>query len=169
MIIAVYAAWREGSSRENRLAQDVGREIAVRQHQMVFGGGDLGPMGVVARAAKDHGARVTAVTLPQWQVPADESWDELILTETLGERKTIMDTRADAILILPGRTGTVAEMFVSIEHADGARPMVVVDPWGYYDGLLEWMRNTLIPQHLPVRALDARRAVALAEGRIPVR
>lgn len=169
MDIAVYCAWRDRPSREYRLAEDVGRAIAASGHSLIFGGGTMGTMGRLAVAAQDAGAKVTAVTIPEWKVPEDSRWGELIVTQTLGERKAVMDGRAGAVLVLPGSLGTLAEMFVSIEHTQGQRPTIVVDPWGYYEGLLEWLPGVLPVGLTPARARDARTAVALAEGRIPVR
>ena len=170
--IAVYCAWRERPSREYRLGEDVGRAIAERGHRLIFGGGDLGTMGKVAAAAKAAGGYVTAVVPeadPSWLCPCDADWDELIVTKTLNERRDIFDRRAQTIVVLPGSIGTLAEMFVSIEYAQGARTMVVVDPWGYYDGLLEWLPNILPPGFMPIRVRSAEAAVAAVEGRVLVR
>lgn len=167
MNIAVYCGWRDVPSREIRLGQQVGEQIAAQGCRLVYGGGILGTMGAVAAAAKTGGATVTAVTKQEWAVPEDSQWDKLVITETLAERKTVMDGLADAVLVLPGRIGTLAELFTSIEcgygfDGHGRRPVVVVDPWGYYQGLLEWLPTVLHPEHLPMVARNAADAVSFA-------
>ena len=96
-----------------RLAADVGTEIGRRGWQLVSGGGNISMMGEVARAARAAGAHTIEV-IPKMLVHlevADVDADELVVTDTMNERKQVMAERADAFLTLPGGIGTLEELF----------------------------------------------------------
>jgi uncharacterized protein (TIGR00730 family) len=131
------------------LAAQVGSELAARGHTLVSGGGSVSCMGAVARAARAGGAHTIGVIprkLLELEV-TDTDADELVITETIRERKAIMDSRADAFLALPGGLGTLEELFeVWVAGMLGmhAKPIVVCDPDGVFahlhtlvDGLVD--------------------------------
>jgi len=110
------------------LAADVGREIAARGWELVSGGGQRSMMGAVAGAARAGGARTTGV-IPRSMVErewADHDSDELLVTETMRERKALMEAHADAFLALPGGLGTCEELFDWV-HGLGERGFVTPD------------------------------------------
>ncbi|MDT3441236.1 MULTISPECIES: TIGR00730 family Rossman fold protein [unclassified Pseudofrankia] len=131
------------------LAAQVGSELAARGHDLVSGGGSISCMGGVARAARAGGAHTLGVIprkLLELEV-SDTDADELIITETMRERKAIMDGRADAFLALPGGLGTLEELFevwVAAMLGMHTKPIVVCDPDGVFahlhtlvDGLVD--------------------------------
>ena len=124
------------------LAAQVGTELAARGHQLVWGGGRVSSMGAVARAARAGGAHTVGVIprhLLGYEV-ADHDADELLVTETMRERKAEMDHRADAFLTLAGGLGTLEELFeiwVSRYLGMHAKPLVVLDPDGLFGPLRE--------------------------------
>jgi uncharacterized protein (TIGR00730 family) len=127
-----------------RLATDVGAELAARGHALVSGGGSVSCMGAVARAARSGGARTVGVipTALHSRELADFEADELLITETMRERKAEMDARADAFLALPGGLGTLEELLeVWTARVLGLhdKPVVVLDP----DGLFAPLRAQL--------------------------
>ena len=128
------------------LARAVGTGIAARGWELVSGGGRVSMMGAVARAARAGGARTTGV-IPRSMVErewADHDSDELLVVDTMRERKAQMEARSDAFLALPGGLGTCEELFeVWTAGALGlhAKPLVLLDPDGHYAGLLEWLRD----------------------------
>ena len=128
------------------LAADVGREIAARGWELVSGGGQRSMMGAVAFAARAGGARTTGV-IPRSMVErewADHDSDELLVTDTMRERKALMEAHADAFLALPGGLGTCEELFevwTSGYLGMHAKPVVLLDPYGHYTGLLDWVRG----------------------------
>ena len=122
------------------LAADVGTELARRGHSLVSGGGRVSMMGAVAAAARAGGAHTVGViprALVDFEV-ADDDADELIVVDTMRERKRIMDERSDGFLVLAGGIGTLEEMFeIWTARTLGmhAKPVVVLDPTGHYQGL----------------------------------
>ena len=123
-------------------AKDLGRLIAEQGDQLVYGGGSVGLMGDCARAVHEFGGRVVGV-IPESLTSAEIAYhnaDELIVTNTMRERKQIMDDRADAFVVLPGGFGTLeelAEILVLKILGYTDRPLIVVNPDGFYDPLHE--------------------------------
>ncbi|HYN94693.1 MAG TPA: TIGR00730 family Rossman fold protein [Pilimelia sp.] len=128
------------------LAEQTGRELARRGHTLVSGGGRVGMMGAVARGARAGGAHTLGV-IPQALVDlevADDDSDELIVTDGMASRKTVMIDKADAFLTLAGGLGTLDELFEvwTIGSLDLHRkPVVLLDPDGFYRGLLDWLAD----------------------------
>ena len=110
------------------------------------GGGNVSAMGAMAVAARARGGRTVGV-IPKALVHrevADVDADELVVTDTMRERKQVMEDRADAFIALPGGIGTLEEFFEAwtagyLGMHD--KPVVMLDPIGHYDGLLAWLRQ----------------------------
>ena len=126
------------------LAAAVGTRLARDGHSLVSGGGRVSMMGAVARAARDGGAHTLGVIpehLVQYEV-ADTEADELLVVATMRERKQIMDDRAQAFLALPGGIGTLEELFemwTSHSLSMHDKPVIVLDPDGFYAPLWTWL------------------------------
>lgn len=127
-----------------KLAADVGARIAARGWGLAWGGGRTSMMGEVARAAREGGARTTGV-IPRGLVDrelADSDADELLVVETMRDRKALMEAHGDAFLALPGGIGTCEELFevwTARALAMHAKPVVLLDVDGHYRGLLDWL------------------------------
>ncbi|MCP2273336.1 hypothetical protein LV75_005865 [Actinokineospora diospyrosa] len=128
------------------LADEVGAGIAARGWTLVWGGSAVSMMGSVARATKRGGSRTVGV-IPRALVDlevADPSADELIVVDTMRERKREMDDRADAFLALPGGLGTCEELFevwTSRYLGMHTKPVVLLDPDDHWSGMLTWVRE----------------------------
>lgn len=115
------------------LATEVGREIAARGHSLVSGGGSVSLMGAVARAVREGGGRTIGViprALYEREI-ADHAADELVVCDTMRERKAEMDERSDAFIALPGGIGTLEELlevWTSRTLGMHDKPVVVCDP-----------------------------------------
>lgn len=126
------------------LATDLGKGIADRGWTLVSGGGNVSAMGAVAAGARAHGGKTVGV-IPKALVHrelADVDADELIVTDTMRERKQIMEDRADAFVTLPGGIGTLEELFETWTAGYlgmHTKPVVLLDPVGHYDGLRVWL------------------------------
>ena len=126
------------------LAVEVGEYLAAHGHSLVSGGGRVSMMGAVARAARAGGAHTVGV-IPQHLLSyevADTDADELIVVETMRERKALMDERSDAFIALPGGIGTLEELFEVWTAASlgmHAKPVVVLDDGDFYRPLWDFL------------------------------
>ena len=124
----------------------LGEALAARGHSLLFGGGATGMMGAAARGVHRRGGRVVGVAPSFFDRPGilSELCDELILTDTMDERKAIMENRADAFIVAPGGIGTLDEFFEvltlrSLGQLD--KPVVLYNIDGYFDGLLSFLKT----------------------------
>jgi uncharacterized protein (TIGR00730 family) len=140
--VCVYCASSEAVGDDHRrVAADLGRAIAAEGWALVYGGGNVGLMGEVARAALAGGAAVTGI-IPHRLADRELALEEvtrLIRVDTMRERKALMDEHADAFVVLPGGIGTLEELveIVTLKQLGyHDRPIVVLDDGGYWDPLL---------------------------------
>jgi uncharacterized protein (TIGR00730 family) len=131
-------------------AADLGRMIAERGFKLVYGAGDVGLMGVLANAALAAGGQVTGV-IPSKLVEkevAHQGLTELVVVETMHERKDRMSELADAFIVLPGGFGTLDETFDVLTRGQLAyhqKPCGLLNVDGFFDGLLEFL-DSLVEQ-----------------------
>jgi uncharacterized protein (TIGR00730 family) len=168
--VCVYCASIEGiDPRNTELATALGSAIAARGWQLVSGGGKVSMMGAVARAARAGGARTLGV-IPQSMVDlewADRDSDELLVVDTMRERKQLMEAHADAFVALPGGVGTLEELFevwTSGYLRMHDKPVVLLDPYGHYTGLLEWVQGLHDKGFVRQSALDRLVVAATVEA-----
>jgi uncharacterized protein (TIGR00730 family) len=147
--ICVYCGSRPGERPEySQAAEAVGHWIGRHQGQLVYGGGRTGLMGTVAEATRAAGGRVVGI-IPQALVDkevANRACDELLIVDTMHERKALMGERAGAFLALPGGIGTFEELFEiwtwrQLGYHD--KPIGLLNVAGYYDGLLAFMAHSV--------------------------
>jgi uncharacterized protein (TIGR00730 family) len=157
--VCVYCASGPAHRDLLELASNVGEAIADRGWTLVSGGGNVSAMGAVAGATRAHNGRTVGV-IPKALVHrelADVDADELIVTDTMRERKQVMEDRADAFLVLPGGIGTLEEFFEAwtagyLGMHD--KPLVMLDPLGHYDGLLAWLRDLVGTGYVGAEAMN---------------
>lgn len=90
-----------------------GELLARRGFDLVYGGGSIGLMGAISRSAQESGARVTGIITHQF-MKLEQGWlgcDELVVVDSMRQRKQQLEERADAFAILPGGLGTYEEFF----------------------------------------------------------
>ena len=132
-------------------AAELGRTLAANDWRLVYGGNDVGMMGVLAGAVRAAGGRVVGVT-PQLFMDkgvADHACDELHVTACMRERKGLMERRGDAFLTLPGGLGTFEEIFeiiVGKQLGYHAKPIALLNVGGYFSPLLAMIDHG-IEQH----------------------
>ncbi|MFF3878144.1 TIGR00730 family Rossman fold protein [Streptomyces sp. NPDC001978] len=143
MRVTVYAGSSPGvSSVYAEEAAAFARELAEGGHEIVYGGGSRGLMGVLADAALVAGGRVTGV-IPRSLYEAEVAHlglSELHVVDTMHERKDLMARLGDCFVALPGGLGTVEELFevwawLILGHH--GKPVTVLNTDGYWDGLLD--------------------------------
>lgn len=157
--VCVYCASGPRHPELIALATAVGAAIGDRGWTLVSGGGNVSAMGAVAEAARAHGAHTVGV-IPKALVHrevADVDAAELVVTDTMRERKQIMEDRADAFISLPGGIGTLEEFFETwtagvLGMHD--KPLVLLDPLGHYDGLLSWLRGLVESGYVSPAAME---------------
>lgn len=147
--VCVFCASAQGESQDYmEQARAMGRAIARRGHGLVYGGATVGTMGAVANAALDAGGEVVGV-IPDVLMERElghAGLTELLVVSTMHERKALMASRADAFVALPGGYGTLDEFIEILTWAQlliHAKPCVLVNVLGYYDGLLTFLKTAV--------------------------
>lgn len=127
-------------------AETMGKGIAANGWRLVYGAGDVGLMGSVARAAQDAGG-VTFGVIPQhlvnWEVGKTDL-TSYIVTETMHERKKVMFMNCDALVVLPGGAGSLDELFEVLTWRQlglHEKPIYIVNTNGYWDPLEHLMNH----------------------------
>jgi uncharacterized protein (TIGR00730 family) len=147
--ICVYLGSREGNQPAFAYAAgEVGRWIGQHGGQLVYGGGNNGLMGLLAQATLDAGGLVKGI-IPKALV--EKEWaktdcTELVVVNTMHERKALMAEHADAFLALPGGIGTFEELFEAWTWKQlgyHSKPIGILNVNGCYDPFMEMMQSTV--------------------------
>lgn len=147
--ICVYCGSSSGNDASFRAAAaGVGRAVAAEGHELVYGGGHVGLMGVVADAALAGGGSVTGV-MTQHLVDVEVAHRGLTTLEvvpSMHERKARMIALSDGVVVLPGGFGTLDETFEVLTWNQlglVAAPVVFLDIDGYFAPLFEFVRGAV--------------------------
>jgi uncharacterized protein (TIGR00730 family) len=147
--LCVFCGSRHGLLQEHRFAAEaLARGIARRGWRMVYGGGNVGLMGVIADAALEAGAEVVGVipkSLQDREV-AHVGLKELHVVETMHERKAMMADLSDGFIALPGGVGTLEELFEVVTWRQlriHSKPCGILNSRGYFDGLLRFLERSV--------------------------
>jgi uncharacterized protein (TIGR00730 family) len=138
-------------------ARELGQALARNGWRLVYGGNDVGMMGVLAGAVRAAGGSVVGVT-PKLFIDkgvADNACDELHVTACMRERKATMERHGDAFIALPGGLGTFEEFFEIVcgkQLAYHNKPIVLLNVAGYYDPLLAMIQHGLEQNFVRPRA-----------------
>jgi uncharacterized protein (TIGR00730 family) len=162
--VCVYCGSRSGAlPAYAEVARQVGSWIALHNGQLVYGGGNNGLMGLVAQATADAGGRVVGIIPKALQTKENTrtACTELHVVDTMHERKHMMAERADVFLALPGGIGTFEEFFEvwtwrQLGYHD--KPIGLLNTAGYYDGLLEFAKNSVTAGFLSDWQMDLIRS-----------
>jgi uncharacterized protein (TIGR00730 family) len=147
--LGVFLGSSDGSDpRFAASAYQVGRDLAERGIELVYGGGGSGLMGRLSQGVLDHGGRVYGV-IPKFMVEREwarlhEPGVELHVVATMHERKAMMTERAQAFLTLPGGLGTLEELFEVWSWqtlALHAKPIGLLNADGFWDPLVDTLRR----------------------------
>jgi uncharacterized protein (TIGR00730 family) len=147
--ICVFCASAAGASPIYlEAATELGRLIAQRGFGLVYGGATVGAMGAVADGALAAGGKVVGVIpdVIQEREIDHKGLTELHVVRTMHERKALLAARADAFVALPGGYGTLDEFIEILTWAQlkiHAKPCVLVNLGGFYDGFLRFLDHTV--------------------------
>lgn len=139
---------------------------------MVYGGGAVGLMGVVAQSVLDSGGQVTGI-IPDFLDRAEvgkTDLTELIKTETMHDRKAIMAERSDGFVVLPGGLGTLDETFEILTWKQlqlHNKPIVLVNVEGYWDHFVHLVEHQVREGFVRERYLQFFRVVDTVEEVVP--
>lgn len=154
------------------LARDCGRLLAEAGIALIYGGGRIGLMGRAADGALAAGGQVIGIIprfLTQREVGNLEV-TELVVTETMHERKRIMAERAEAFVVLPGGLGTLDETFEILTWAQIGlhdKPVVLLNPDGFWDPLLAMLRRMVDSAYVRPEQRGLLRVVERLEDLLP--
>jgi hypothetical protein len=122
--------------------------LAANGWGLIYGAGDVGLMGAVARAHQESGGRALGV-IPEHLFPrevAKGDLDRLVVTETMHERKKVMFMNADAVVCLPGGAGSLDEFFEVLTWRQiglHGKPILLLNEGGYWEPLLALLRHVV--------------------------
>lgn len=145
MKICVYgAASNEIDKTYIEEVEQLGEKMAQRRHTLVFGGGAKGCMGAAARGMYKHGGEIIGIAPTFFNVDGVlfEHCTRLVGTETMRERKKLLEEYSDAFVITPGGVGTMDEFFEIITLKQLGRhkkAVVFFNVNGYYDDLCSFL------------------------------
>lgn len=152
--VCVYCASSPGTNSViTETARSLATLLADEGLELVYGGGTVGLMGLIADTVMSRGGTVRGV-IPTQLFPreiAHRGLTELIEVSSMHERKTKMFELADAFIALPGGFGTLEELAEVTTWAQlgiHAKPIGLLNVDGYYDGLLTWLRRAVQDQLL---------------------
>ena len=147
MNIAVFCgSGLPGDSRITKAAETLGRRLAEENHTLIYGGSNLGLMGVVSGAALAKGGHVVGVipTLFSEEIIRSQPVTELVRVCSMAERKEYIIARSDAFVALPGGIGTldeVLEVMVANQLKQIDKPMFLLNLDGFFNPFLEQLRQ----------------------------
>ena len=143
-IVVFCGASMSNDSILNMKATEFGKLLALKNIQLVYGGAKIGLMGNIANGVLENRGKVIGV-IPDFLTSKEvvhESLTELIITETMHERKLKMHEISDGIIALPGGFGTLEELFEMLSWAQlglHKKPIGVLNINGFYDDLLSFI------------------------------
>ncbi|WP_371153905.1 TIGR00730 family Rossman fold protein [Jannaschia sp. 2305UL9-9] len=145
--ICVYCGSRDGNSPTySEASEALGRGIAARGWRLVYGAGDVGLMGRVARTVQAGGGDTFGVIpthLMQLEV-GKRDLTSFVVTETMHERKKVMFMNADAVIVLPGGAGTLDEFFEVLTWRQlglHEKPIILLNIDGVWDDLIAMLHG----------------------------
>jgi hypothetical protein len=129
-------------------AETLGKGLAEAGLRLVYGAGDVGLMGSVARAAQAAGGETFGV-IPQHLVAWEVGKTDLttyVVTETMHERKKVMFMNCDAVVVLPGGAGSLDELFEVLTWRQlglHEKPVFIVNTNGYWEPLMQLVKHVI--------------------------
>jgi uncharacterized protein (TIGR00730 family) len=167
--IAVFTGSHSGPPSHQQAAAAFATDLARAGVGIVYGGGNVGLMGVVADAALAAGGEVVGV-IPQHLVDdevAHRGLPRLEIVQTMHERKAVMADLADAFVALPGAAGTLEELFEAWTWGMlglHAKPTAFLDVEGFWQPQLDQLRRMVDDGYLAANRLEALGVVHDAAG-----
>ena len=147
--ISIFCGAHEGKNPEYaKAAKLVAEYIAKKGINVVFGGGNVGLMKIISDTALDNGVKVLGISLKSLHALelANPRLNEIVVSETLLDRKDKFMSRSDAFIVLPGGVGSLdelAEIMASNQLGIINKPVGILNTEGYYNDLLKWFSKAV--------------------------
>lgn len=137
----------------------LGEALAQNNHAVVFGGGAAGLMGAVARGAYKSNGEIIGICPSFFNVDGAlfNNCTEMIYTETMRERKQLLEEMSDAFIITPGGIGTFDEFFEIYtlrQLGVHKKPIAIYNTNGYYNSLIDMLNNAIDKDFMPGTNMD---------------
>jgi|TARA_B100000513_G_scaffold90503_1_gene38061 uncharacterized protein (TIGR00730 family) len=142
--ISIFCGAHEGKNpKYAQSAKIISEAIAKKGINVIFGGGNVGLMKIISDTALDNGVEVLGISLKSLHALelANPRLNEIVVTDTLLDRKDEFMSRSDAFIVLPGGVGSLdelAEIMASNQLGIINKPVGILNTEGYYDHLLKW-------------------------------
>ena len=147
--ISIFCGAHEGKNpKYAEAAKLVSEIIAKKGINIVFGGGNVGLMKIISDTALDNGVKALGISLKSLHELelANPRLEEVIVAQTLLDRKDVFMERSDAFIVLPGGVGSLdelAEVMASNQLGIINKPIGILNTEGYYDHLLHWFNKAV--------------------------
>lgn len=170
MNICVYGASSQAiDPKYLSAAQQLGGLLAERGHRMIFGGGATGVMGAAAVGAHQKGGKITGIAPSFFDKPGVlyKECDRFIFTQTMRERKQLMEESSDAFIVAAGGIGTFEEFFEILtlkQLGRHTKPIALLNTDGYYDEIEALLKKTVKGGFMPEKNLGLCRFFPDAES-----
>ncbi len=158
--ICIFCGSSMGNNSEfKNIALHIGKYFAENNIQLIYGGGNVGLMGVVSHSVMNNGGRVTGV-IPNFMMEkewGDESVTKLYRVDTMHERKKKMADLSDAFIAIPGGIGTLDELFEIFTWKQlglHTKPIGLLNTNGYYDSMIEFLNKIVENGFMKQETLD---------------
>ena len=160
MNICVYCASSDKIDKMHiEAGERFGEKMAEKGHTLIFGCGIYGVMGAVGRGIKRNGGKRIGV-VPEFiqnLVNVDTDCDEFIRTETMRQRKQIMEERSDAFVMMPGGIGTFEEFFEILtlkQLQQHTKAIVIYNVNNYFNPLIEMLETAIKEKFMSPKCKD---------------
>ena len=147
--ISIFCGAHEGNNpKYAEAAKSIAGIISKKGINVVFGGGDVGLMKVISDTALNNGVDALGISLRSlYELElVNPRLKEVVVAETLLDRKDIFMDRSDAFIVLPGGVGSLdelAEVMASNQLGIINKPIGILNTEGYYDHLLSWFKKAV--------------------------
>lgn len=150
--------------------EDLGRKMAERGHGLVFGGGRSGMMGAPARGVREKGGEVLGISPKFFEEHnpevSFEDCTDFIKTETMRERKRLLDESSDAFIVAPGGIGTFDEFFEILTLKQLGRhnkAIVILNINGFFNDMLNMMKHAIDKKFITTDCVELFKVVTTAD------
>ncbi len=158
--ISIFCGAHEGRNPEYaKAAESIAKAVAKKGINIVFGGGNVGLMKIISDTALDNGVEVLGISLKSLHALelVNPRVDEIVVSDTLLDRKDEFMSRSDAFIVLPGGVGSLdelAEIMASNQLGIINKPVGILNTEGYYDHLLNWFNKAVDEGFISSKNLD---------------